>query len=88
MNYENLPQYLIDALIATEDVRFYKHSGIDLRGLLRVFKGVVTGKTSSGGGSTISQQLAKMLFPREDLSGPAEMCIRDRCRGRPVFAGM
>lgn len=76
VNYENLPQYLIDALIATEDVRFYKHSGIDLRGLLRVFKGVVTGKTSSGGGSTISQQLAKMLFPREDLSGPADLVLR------------
>ncbi|SHF94406.1 penicillin-binding protein 1A [Mariniphaga anaerophila] len=76
VNYENLPPHLIEALIATEDVRFFKHSGIDLRGLVRVFKGIVTGDTSSGGGSTISQQLAKMLFPREDLSGPMELVLR------------
>ena len=76
VNYENLPQHLIDALISTEDVRFYKHSGIDLRGLARVFKGIVTGDTSSGGGSTLSQQLAKMLFPREDLAGPLDLVMR------------
>ena len=76
VNYENLPPHLIDALIATEDVRFYRHSGIDLRGLARVFKGIVTGNTSSGGGSTLSQQLAKMLFPREDLSGPLDLAMR------------
>ena len=57
IDYNNLPQHLIDALIATEDVRFYRHAGIDLRGLGRVVKGIVTGNTSSGGGSTISQQL-------------------------------
>jgi penicillin-binding protein 1A len=39
VNYSNLPPHLIDALIATEDVRFFRHSGIDMRGLLRVFKG-------------------------------------------------
>lgn len=76
VNYENLPPHLIDALISTEDVRFFRHSGIDLRGLARVFKGIVTGDTSSGGGSTISQQLAKMLFPREELSGPLDLVIR------------
>lgn len=76
VNYENLPPHLIDALISTEDVRFFRHSGIDLRGLARVFKGIVTGDTSSGGGSTISQQLAKMLFPREDLSGPLDLVMR------------
>lgn len=76
VNYENLPQHLIDALIATEDVRFYRHSGIDLRGLVRVFKGIITGDSRSGGGSTISQQLAKNLFPRENLDGPLDLVLR------------
>lgn len=65
--YEELPQHLIDALIATEDVRFYEHSGIDNRSLLRVFfKTIVMGDQSSGGGSTITLQLAKNLFGRND----------------------
>ncbi|MFW5773782.1 MAG: transglycosylase domain-containing protein, partial [Tangfeifania sp.] len=76
VDYENLPQHLIDALIATEDVRFYNHSGIDLRGLFRVAKGIITGDTSSGGGSTISQQLAKMLFPRSRLESMWELVFR------------
>lgn len=76
VRYEEIPQHLIDALISTEDVRFYRHSGIDLRGLLRVAKGVLTGDTSSGGGSTISQQLAKMLFPREKNSGAVKFIFR------------
>jgi len=76
VNYENLPPHLIDALISTEDVRFFRHSGIDLRGLLRVVKGIVTGDTSSGGGSTLSQQLAKMLFPRDNLSSKKELVLR------------
>lgn len=76
VTYEEIPQGLIDALISTEDVRFFKHSGIDFRGLLRVVKGIVTGDSSSGGGSTISQQLAKMLFPREDNSGKLKLVFR------------
>ncbi|MGE4586286.1 MAG: transglycosylase domain-containing protein [Mangrovibacterium sp.] len=76
VTYEQLPQELIDALIATEDVRFYKHSGIDLRGLLRVAKGILTGDSSSGGGSTISQQLAKMLFPRKQFENKLELVLR------------
>jgi penicillin-binding protein 1A len=76
VNYENLPRHLIDALISTEDVRFYRHSGIDLRGLVRVFKGIITGDSRSGGGSTISQQLAKNLFPRENLDGPLDLVLR------------
>jgi len=59
-------------LIATEDARFYKHSGVDLRAIGRVILG--TGK--KGGGSTLSQQLAKMLFPREDFSNPIKKVIR------------
>jgi len=76
VGYDNLPNHLIDALIATEDVRFYSHSGIDLRGLARVVKGIITGDTSSGGGSTISQQLAKMLFPREGFSSVFDLVFR------------
>ena len=65
--YEELPQHLIDALIATEDIRFYEHSGIDNRSLLRVFfKTILMGDESSGGGSTITLQLAKNLFGRQD----------------------
>ncbi|OAB80181.1 penicillin-binding protein 1A [Cochleicola gelatinilyticus] len=56
--YDSLPDHLINALIATEDVRFYDHSGIDGRGTLRAF--VFLG--SRGGASTISQQLAKLFF--------------------------
>ena len=59
----------INALIATEDSRFYEHHGVDRISLLRVlFKTLLLGDRSSGGGSTISQQLAKNLFPREDGS--------------------
>lgn len=76
VDYHNLPPGLIDALIATEDVRFYRHSGIDLRGLIRVAKGIVTGDTSSGGGSTLSQQLAKMLFPRENFENKIQLALR------------
>jgi len=56
--YSDIPPYLIKALISTEDVSFYKHSGIDPRGLLRVLIFLGT----AGGGSTITQQLAKNLF--------------------------
>lgn len=76
VDYKNLPPQLIDALIATEDVRFYTHSGIDLRGLVRVIKGIVTNDSSSGGGSTLSQQLAKMLFPRERNTSKIELVLR------------
>lgn len=76
VTFEEMPPHLIRALISTEDVRFFRHSGIDFRGLLRVIKGILTGDTSSGGGSTISQQLAKMLFPREDSSGPVKLVLR------------
>ncbi len=76
VEYDNLPPHLVDALIATEDVRFYRHSGIDLRGLVRVAKGILTGDSSSGGGSTLSQQLAKMLFPRSGISSKFDLVLR------------
>ncbi len=60
---------LVNALVATEDVRFYDHAGIDARSLARVFFKTLVGRhSSSGGGSTITQQLAKNLFPRERKS--------------------
>jgi len=63
---DEIPQSLRDALIATEDVRFLEHSGIDVRSLARVaVKTLLLQKESSGGGSTITQQLAKNLFPRK-----------------------
>ena len=62
---EDVPGNLKDALVATEDVRFYKHNGIDVKSLLRVLvKTVLLQREASGGGSTITQQLAKNLFPR------------------------
>jgi penicillin-binding protein 1A len=70
VKYYELDQDLINALIATEDARFTEHSGVDLRALGRAFFGALTGKSSSGGGSTLSQQLAKMMFPRQKLSKP------------------
>ena len=63
--FENMSAHLIDALVAIEDERFYNHSGIDYRSLARVaFKTILLQNASSGGGSTISQQLAKNLYPR------------------------
>jgi penicillin-binding protein 1A len=63
VDYDELPDYLIKALIATEDRRFFRHSGIDAKGLARVvLKTGLLMQRSSGGGSTITQQLAKLLF--------------------------
>ncbi|MDA9803281.1 transglycosylase domain-containing protein [Flavobacteriaceae bacterium] len=58
VNFKELPEHLINALIATEDVRFYNHSGIDARGTLRA----IAFLGSKGGASTITQQLAKLFF--------------------------
>ena len=66
ISIDAISPYLTDALVATEDSRFYKHNGIDFRAWMRVlFKTVLMGDAGSGGGSTISQQLAKNLFPRK-----------------------
>lgn len=61
--YDSLPDNLVKALVATEDVRFYEHSGIDAKALGRaVVKRLMLGNKSAGGGSTITQQLAKQLY--------------------------
>lgn len=61
--YDSLPDNLVKALVATEDERFYDHSGIDLRALLRaIVKRGLLHQKSAGGGSTITQQLAKQLY--------------------------
>ena len=66
VDFDEISPNLVNALVATEDVRFYKHAGIDARSLARVlFKTLIGRHSSSGGGSTITQQLAKNLFPRQ-----------------------
>src|SRR5690554_788657 len=63
IDYSDLSPHLISALVATEDIRYYSHSGIDIIGLGRaIFKTVILQREESGGGSTITQQLAKLLY--------------------------
>jgi penicillin-binding protein 1A len=96
ITFADIPDNFIDALIATEDVRFTRHSGIDARSMLRVFGGLIT-LNKKGGGSTISQQLAKNLFKlRQDESYEGlfykipvirmrlQSCIRSICASKNV----
>ena len=74
VGYDELPQHLIQATVATEDARFYQHSGIDFRSLFRVlFKTLLSRDSSQGGGSTITQQLAKTLYPRKEHATKLDM---------------
>lgn len=69
VSYDELSPYLVEAAVATEDARFYRHSGIDMKGLARVFfKTILMRDSSQGGGSTITQQLAKTLYPRREVN--------------------
>lgn len=69
VDLRDLPKHLLDALVATEDARFYEHEGVDKRSVLRVIvKSILLGDESSGGGSTITQQLAKNLYGRKNFS--------------------
>jgi penicillin-binding protein 1A len=74
--YEKISPYMIDAIIAIEDERYYRHSGIDFKGLLRVMVKSLILRQDTGGGSTITQQLAKNLFPREDSLSTVGFAIR------------
>ena len=63
VDFDELSPYLVQALVATEDVRFQEHSGIDLKALVRaIVKRVILRQRSAGGGSTLTQQLAKLLY--------------------------
>ena len=74
IQYKDISPLLVNSLLATEDIRFHSHSGIDLKALFRVaFKTVLMKQESSGGGSTISQQLAKLLFRRPSLANKSKM---------------
>ncbi len=68
VNFEDLSTELVNTLIASEDIRFYSHSGLDLRAYLRVIKGILTFNLQ-GGGSTITQQLAKNLYTQNQEFG-------------------
>ena len=75
VRYSELSPYLPQALVSIEDARFEEHSGIDERALFRVAFGILTGQ-HKGGGSTITQQLAKNLFPRGENLSKAKIVIR------------
>jgi penicillin-binding protein 1A len=69
LEFQDFPKHLIDALVATEDVWFYEHDGIDNISLMRVFvKNIIFQDKSAGGGSTITLQLAKNLFGRKNYA--------------------
>lgn len=79
--YDSLPANLVHALVATEDERFYEHSGIDLRALGRaIIKRGILGHKEAGGGSTITQQLAKQLYSNVT----AETTSLNRIMRKPV----
>ncbi len=68
VSYEEISPFVVAALVSTEDARYYRHSGIDFKGLGRVaVKTITLMNRNQGGGSTISQQLAKNLFPRDTV---------------------
>jgi penicillin-binding protein 1A len=65
---DSISPYVVNALISTEDARFFEHGGVDFRAAMRVlFRTIIKGDESGGGGSTISQQLAKNLYPRKRI---------------------
>ncbi len=67
LDFNQISPNVINALVATEDARFFEHHGIDFKSLVRVFfKTLLLGDRSAGGGSTITQQLVKNIYPRQD----------------------
>lgn len=73
--YDQIPKHVINALVATEDARYFEHEGIDSRSLVRVlFKTILLNDRSSGGGSTITQQLLKNMYGRKSF-GPLTMLV-------------
>lgn len=80
ISLENVSPYIINALIATEDKRFLEHSGIDVMSYFRVAFGLATGQKERGGGSTLSQQLAKNLYPRRNYYVPGVSMLVNKIR--------
>ena len=79
--YDKLPKHLVNALVATEDARYFEHEGVDSRSLLRVlFKTILFNQKSAGGGSTINQQLAKNMYGRKSY-GPLTMLVNKTKEG-------
>lgn len=74
VKFEDLPEHLIDALVSTEDARFYEHKGVDFVSFIRVFILSIILNDDAGGGSTITQQLAKNLYERKNY-GPLTMPV-------------
>ncbi len=75
VNYRDLDTNLVNALIATEDIRYFNHSGIDLKAFLRAIAGALSGN-NKGGGSTITQQFAKLLFHEREKSNKIKTIIQ------------
>lgn len=69
VSYEELPQVLVDAIIATEDSRFYQHNGFDVARFLKASFGQVLGNSDAGGASTLSMQVIKNTFTSSEASG-------------------
>jgi penicillin-binding protein 1A len=76
VSFDELSPNIVNALIATEDIRFQNHSGVDVRSLFRVIvRNILGGQRSAGGGSTITQQLAKNLFPRQENLSKTKIAV-------------
>ena len=74
VNYSDLSPHLVNALLSTEDARFRSHAGVDVEAIFRVMiKTVMLAQSKSGGGSTITQQLAKLLYSNRDFRGMNEL---------------
>ena len=80
ISLDKISPYVVTALLATEDKRFFEHSGIDIQSWFRVAYGVLAGRESLGGGSTLSQQLAKNLYPRKRFLVPGVSIIINKIR--------
>lgn len=77
VDFDELSPYLVQALVATEDVRFQEHSGIDLKALVRaIVKRVILQQRSAGGGSTLTQQLAKQLYTEHVARGSVQRALQ------------
>jgi len=77
VDFDDLSPYLVKALVATEDVRFQEHSGIDFKALVRaIVKTVILQQNNAGGGSTLTQQLAKQLYTEHVARNPVQRALQ------------